>query len=261
MENKPVVIVTGASRGLGASIADWLGRIHAGVVLVARTRDGLERTAALVEKRGGTPLFLAADVAHADECAAVVDTVLAKFDRLDALVNNAGVFQPLAAVSASDPDQWRYNIEVNLMGPYNMARVAIESLRSHRGRIINVSSGAANHSIDKASAYCAAKAGLNHFTRVLAAEEPLLTVIAVRPGVVDTAMQAFIRENGPGVMAADQIGYYQNLKSDGLLEPPAVPARAIAWLALYAPSTLSGAFIDYDDPRIVRPSEEVFGRV
>ena len=61
-------------------------------------------------------------------------------------------------------------------------------LRRQRGRIINVSSGAANHPIAMASAYCAAKAGLNHFTRVVAEEEPSLTVVAVRPGVVDTAI-------------------------------------------------------------------------
>jgi len=242
MENHPVIIVTGASRGLGASVAAWLGRSKAVVVLVARTRHALEQTAVQVQDQGGTAFIIAADVVHARECASIVTRTLSKFSRLDALVNNAGVFQPLAAVADSDPAQWRYNLEVNLLGPYNLARAAIAPLRQHRGRIVNVSSGAANHPISNASAYCAAKAGLNHFNRVLAEEEPLLTVVAIRPGVVDTAMQTYIREQGLGVMASDQLAYYQNLKTDGLLEPPHVPARVVAWLALHAPRRLSGEF-------------------
>jgi NAD(P)-dependent dehydrogenase (short-subunit alcohol dehydrogenase family) len=259
MENHPVIIVTGASRGLGASIAAWLGSKKAVVVLVARTRRALEQTAAQVQAQGGTALVLAADVARAHECASIVTKTLANFSRLDALVNNAGVFQPLAAVADSDPDQWRYNLEVNLLGPYNLARAAIAPLRQQRGRIINISSGAANLPIGKASAYCAAKAGLNHFTRVLAEEEPLLTVVAIRPGVVDTAMQTYIREQGQGVMEPDQIAYYLNLKTDGLLEPPSVPARVVAWLALHAPRPLSGEFLSYDDHRVQRPAEDFFG--
>jgi len=259
MVNHPVIIVTGASRGLGASIAAWLGRAKAIVVLVARNRRALKHAAAQVQDQGGTAFVLAADVAHADECASIVTQTIETFSRLDALVNNAGVFGPLAAVADTNPDQWRRNLEVNLLGPYYLTRAAIAPLRRHRGRIVNVSSGAANHPISKASAYCAAKAGLNHFTCVLAQEEPLLTVVAVRPGVVDTAMQAYIREQGPGVMEPDQIAYYQNLKTEGLLEPPFVPARVIAWLALNAPEALSGEFLSYDDQRVRQPSEAFFG--
>jgi len=259
MKKQPVIIVTGASRGLGASVAVWLGRIGAAVALVAQTHRALEQTATQVQNQGGTPLVLPADVRHATACATVISKTLENFGCIDALVNNAGVFQPLAAVANADPDLWRYNIEVNLLGPFQMTRAAMGPLRQQGGRIVNVSSGAANHPIAMASAYCAAKAGLNHFTRVLAEEEPSLTVVAVRPGVVDTAMQVYIREQGPGVMPNDQIAYYQNLKTDGLLEPPLVPARVIAWLALHAPRSLSGAFIDYDDARVQRPAEDFFG--
>ena len=258
MEDKPVVIVTGASQGLGAAIAHWLGRIKAIVVLVARTAQTLEQTAVAVKEQGGAPLVLPVDVARADACFNVVQETMQRFGRLDALINNAGVFQPLAATADSDPEQWRYNIEVNLLGPYHMIRAAIGPLRHRKGRIVNVSSGAAVHSICNASAYCAAKAGLNHLTRVLAEEEPLVTVVAIRPGVVDTAMQTYIRTHGPGVMEPGQIAYYRGLKTDNLLEPPAVPARVIAWLALKAPSGITGDFIDYDDQRFRKPSEDFF---
>ena len=91
------------------------------------------------------------------------------------------------------------------------------------------SSGAATLTVEHVSAYCAAKAALNHFTRVLAAEEPRLTVMAVRPGVVDTRMQKLIRRDGLEVMTAEQAAYYQNLKVRGELEAPEVPGRAIAY--------------------------------
>jgi NAD(P)-dependent dehydrogenase (short-subunit alcohol dehydrogenase family) len=123
-----------------------------------------------------------------------------------------------------------------------------------------VSSGAANRVIENASAYCAAKAALNHFTRVLAGEEPELTAVAVRPGVVDTDMQAFIRNEGSNVMSDEQLAYYRQLKALGELEPPEIPGRSITWLALYAPPGFSGQFFDYDDPRIAGPALEVFGK-
>ena len=81
----------------------------------------------------------------------------------------------------------------------------------------------------------------------------------MRPGVVDTDMQAFIRNLGSKAMPAEQAAYYQQLKDRGELEPPEIPARSIAWLALYAPLEFSGKFLDYDDPRINRTALEVFG--
>jgi NAD(P)-dependent dehydrogenase (short-subunit alcohol dehydrogenase family) len=98
------------------------------------------------------------------------------------------------------------------------------------------------------SAYCTAKAALLHFTRVVAAEEPLLTCVALRPGVIDTAMQTFIRQEGAASMEYEKMVYFRQLKSQKRLEPAQVPARVLAWLALHAPSDWSGRLIDYDDP-------------
>jgi NAD(P)-dependent dehydrogenase (short-subunit alcohol dehydrogenase family) len=100
---------------------------------------------------------------------------------------------------------------------------------------------------------------LNHFTRVLAVEEPELTALTVRPGVVDTDMQTLIRQEGPQAMPPDQADFYRRLKDRGELEPAEVPARSIAWLALYAPREFSGKFLDYDDSLISGPALEVFG--
>jgi NAD(P)-dependent dehydrogenase (short-subunit alcohol dehydrogenase family) len=259
MNNSPVVIVTGASRGLGAAVAGWLAKVGAGLTLVARSEGDLNRLAEDLGHAGSGPLVCRADISDYDACRKTVENTLERFGRIDSLVNNAGIVQPIAAISDSDPADWRYNLEVNLIGPFNLIRAAISHLRMHNGRIVNVSSGAANLALENVSAYCTGKAALNHFTRVLAAEESALTALTVRPGVVDTAMQTYIRREGPTAMPAEQVAYYQQLKDHGQLEPPEIPARSIAWLALHAPRQFSGQFFDYDDPRISSKALEVFG--
>jgi NAD(P)-dependent dehydrogenase (short-subunit alcohol dehydrogenase family) len=259
MTRESVVIVTGASRGLGAAVARWLAKSGAAVTLVARSEEKLQQVAADIRRLGGNPLVFRADVSDYHACRTAVETTLDRFGRIDSLVNNAGIVQPLCPIADTHPDDWRHNIEVNLFGPFYLVRAAISDLRKHNGRIVNVSSGAATMVIENASVYCTGKAALNHFTRVLAAEEKGLTALTVRPGVVDTGMQAVLRNEADNALPAQQITYYQQLKERGELEPPEVPARAIAWLALYAPREFSGKFLDYDDPRISRPALEVFG--
>jgi NAD(P)-dependent dehydrogenase (short-subunit alcohol dehydrogenase family) len=144
------------------------------------------------------------------------------------------------------------------MGAFRLIHAAVSALRDSNGRIVNVSSGAATMALENVSAYCVSKAAVNHFTRVLAAEEPAITALAVRPGMVDTAMQDYIRDRGPEVMPPEQLAYYTNLKERGELEPPEIPGRAIAWLALHAPKDFSGKYLDYDDPRISRSAMEFF---
>lgn len=254
-----VAIVTGASRGLGAAVARWLASAGSAVTLIARSREKLEGIAAEISRLGGRPLICPADVSDFNSCRRAVDSTLDHFGRIDALVNNAAIVQPLARVADADPEDWRRNIEVNLLAPFYLVRAALAELRRRNGRIVNVSSGAANLALETVSAYCTAKAALNHFTRVLAAEEKDVAAMAVRPGVVDTDMQAVLRNEGDNAMPAEQIAYYRQLKDQGELEPPEVPARAIAWLALHAPHEFSGKFLDYDDPRISRTARDILG--
>jgi NAD(P)-dependent dehydrogenase (short-subunit alcohol dehydrogenase family) len=175
---------------------------------------------------------------------------LAHFGRVDALINNAGSVEPLKSVAETSPRQWYHNIGTNLLGPYFLIHRLLPELRRRRGRIITIGSGAANIPIPAASAYCAAKAAIKQLTRVLALEEPKVTSLAVRPGNVDTAMQAYLRRHAPDVMPRDYAAYYWRIWKEGRLQSPAVPARAISWLALHAPAEWSGETIDIDDPRI-----------
>lgn len=258
-EDSPVVMVTGASQGMGAEVVKWLARAGCRIALTARSVDPLEALASMLKTKAGALLPLAFDVSDAAQCRLAVNKTLERFGRLDALVNNAGTLEPMAPIAQADIDQWQYGIGVNLLGPFYLTRYALDALRHVRGRVVNVSSGAARNPIAGWSAYCAAKAGLTHFTRVLAVEEPRVTCVALRPGIVDTGMQALIRSQGASAMDAEKVAYFHRLKSENRLEPPAVPARALAWLALYAPQSWSGEFMEYDDPRISVPAMEKFG--
>ena len=157
MKSKPVVIVTGASRGVGAAAARWLAGAGTAVTLIARSQEELRHEAEAIDRFGGDCLFVAGDVSDPHFCRSAVEKTLARFHRLDALVNNAGTVEPLATVANARPADWHYNVEVNLLGPVYMSMAAIPELRGRNGRIVNVSSGAAYHVIAAASAYCAAK--------------------------------------------------------------------------------------------------------
>ncbi len=259
MSQPPVIIITGASRGLGAAVADWLARVGSALTLTARSADALSETTDAVIQRGGRALPVAADAAGPEAADKVVRETIDRFGRIDAVINNAGILSPIARLADADPTQWRRNIDVNLLGPVYLIRAALPFLSRSTGRAVNVSSGAADKAISGWSAYCAAKAGLTHLTRVLAAEYPEITAVSIRPGVVDTRMQAEIRKNGEAGMTDEAVAGFRRLKADGALEPPAVPARAIAWLALKAPADWSGRFLDYDDPAVATPAADLFG--
>ena len=254
MDKPPVVIVTGASRGLGAATSICLARAGALVALLARDMGALRAVAGQIEKLGGQAFMVAADVGNETACREAVESVLQKTAEVNALVNNAGQLAPLATVAEADPDEWHRNVKVNLLGPFYLIQSALPALRASRGRVINVSSGAAIKPTGAWSAYCAAKSGLNHLTSVLALEEPDVTAVSIRPGVVDTQMQDRIRSDGQQYMASDTLEYFQRLKEEGNLLPPEVPARSIAWLALNAHHKWSGQFLSYDQEDIAGPA-------
>jgi NAD(P)-dependent dehydrogenase (short-subunit alcohol dehydrogenase family) len=259
MNARPVVILTGASKGLGAATARWLGKIGARVALIARSKKSLDLVAKEVSAAGGKALPMVADIATAASCQTFIGNTLDQFHRIDALINNAAVISPLTPIESANIDDWEYALAVNLLAPFYLIKFALPALKDSKGRIINISSGAARTAIASASAYCVSKAGLTHLTHVLAEEVPGITTLSVRPGVVDTDMQKHLRREGRTSLKPDQFSYYDHLKKNNQLEPPEVPARSIAWLALFAPRHMNGEFRNYDDPDINAPAENIFG--
>ena len=247
-----VVLITGASRGLGAAIARFLNAAGCHLVLAARTREPLEDLASQCSRA----LVVSCDLAEAGQANGLVESALKEFGRLDAVVHNAGVLGPLDRLAEADPQSWEYNLRVNLLAPMLLTRAALPHLRHPQGRIVHISTGAAVKPMEGWSAYCASKAGLLHLSSVIAAEEPEVISVSLRPGVIDTAMQAEIREQGAHGMTQDKWKNFVNLKEQGQLEPPEVPGRVAAWLALHAPKEWSGEFLQYSEERLSHPAQE-----
>lgn len=247
---KPTVIITGASRGLGAATALATADLGANVVLNARSADLLAEHVDHIRNLGGAAIAVAGDVTVADDCQQLVETAVAQFGRLDSLVSNAGTIKPIAPVRRAELAAWQRNLTVNLLSPMILIQAALPQLRLHRGRIIVVSGGAAINAVPGWSAYCAAQAGLVQFNRVLAMEEADITSICFRPGIVDTQLQATIREDGAEGMPPEAHARFMRYYQRGELLPPQVPAGALAILALFAPAEWSGQFLAWDDQRI-----------
>ena len=245
-----VAIVTGAGRGIGAASAEALAAAGARVVLTARGEDEIAAVLRRIHAQGGAGIAVPADVSDSDQVEEVVEAALGAYDRVDILVNNAGVVWPLDLVVEADLDEWAYNIHVNLVGPFYLTRNVLPlMLDQHYGRILNVTSGAATHPVPGASAYGAAKAGLDQFTRILALElrGTGVHVNALRPGEVDTDMQADIRSVDTEGTTFDT-SYFHQIFEQGRLRAPALVAQAIYWLVGPWGRDAHGQFYDLDDP-------------
>lgn len=245
-----VVIVTGASRGIGAATARSLGAFGAGVTVVARGTGALERVAAQVAHAGGDPVVVAVDVTEPTAARTIVDATLERWGRIDGVVNNAATVEPMQRAHALDTAAWQATFLLNAAAPAALTGAALPALRATAGRVVNLSSTAAALAIAGLGPYCASKAALAHLTRVLAIEEPGVTAVNVQPGPVDTEMHVSLRADPNRSLEAKRHALYERLLADGELRTADVPGRAIAWLALFAPASWTGLEVQHDDARI-----------
>ncbi len=228
-----VAIVTGASRGIGKAAAERLASLGAAVVVTSRSEEQVESVAATLRQQGATAIGVPADVADPEQVERIIEATLEQFRRVDILVNNAAVVWPVEEVIDTDADEWTYSIQVNLLGPFYLARNVLPLMMNQQyGRIVNVSSGAAVNPIVGASAYSTAKAGLDMFTRALAQELTNSGVIvnSLHPGMVDTDMQVDLRSVDTGDSPLDFTRFHE-AHEQGRLRTPQDVARAVTWLA------------------------------
>ena len=229
-----VIIVTGASRGIGEAAALALGKAGATLMLTARDGKLAGDVAQAVVAAGGRATARSCDVSDYAATAALVAETISQFGRVDALVNNAGVIEPIARIEDSDPAAWARNIEINLIGAYNAVRAVLPGMIVQGGgTIVNVSSGAAIRPLEGWSAYCTGKAGMHMMTRAIHLElaEKGIRVFGFQPGTTDTDMQVLIRASG-----INQISQIPR----GNLTPVAHPAAAIVYLCTPAADNLNG---------------------
>src|SRR2546421_9362223 len=180
-------LVTGGSSGIGYAIARMLRDEGYGVTISARNRERLEAAAG---ELGAEPI--AGDVAREEDCEEIVAQHRARFERLDVLVNSAGV-GVAARIEELETKQWDLQLNVNLRGVFLVTRFALPLLTESRGIVVNISSIAGTMAAPGLAAYGAAKAGLISLTRSLNAEhaDDRIRATAICPGFVDTPMAAW----------------------------------------------------------------------
>jgi NAD(P)-dependent dehydrogenase (short-subunit alcohol dehydrogenase family) len=218
-------IVTGVSRGLGEALAHAL--LVRGYFVMGVGRASGARLA------GPNYRFVEFDLAEAERVGEILGEPFAQLaarrPEYVCLVNNAALGTPVGVIGTLDAKEISRSLAVNLAAPIALAnlfcRVFVED--AYERRIINVSSGAAGNAMPGVSNYCVAKAGLEMLTRSLAAEQPdgRFRAITVRPGVIDTGMQEFMRSQPKEVLPGVALfaGFYQG----GQLVPPDTTARVI----------------------------------
>jgi NAD(P)-dependent dehydrogenase (short-subunit alcohol dehydrogenase family) len=185
-----VIVVTGASSGIGRETARLFGRLGARVALVARRRKLLGEVAGEVEAAGGRAMVVPADVGVARAARTAVARVRRSWRRVDVLVNNAGILLP-ARVATLKPADLETMLRVNLFGALHMTQAALPGmLRRPGGSIVNVASLAGRRGVMELGGYCATKFALVGLTEALRTEVPpaSLHIGLVLPGVVETPM-------------------------------------------------------------------------
>ena len=217
-------IVTGASRGIGAATARALSQAGAAVVLAARAMDQIEAVAREIRHAGGQTETVRCDVSRWPDVERAVHTCRDRFGRVDIMVNNAGVIDPIGHLADSDPAAWGQATDINFKGVYHGLRAVLPIMKAQgSGTVVNISSGAAHQPLEGWSHYCAAKAAAHMLTRAadLECRPNGVTVVGLSPGTVATYMQEAIK--GSGMNPVSQLEWSSHI-------PPEWPARAVVWL-------------------------------
>ncbi|MFO7309988.1 MAG: SDR family oxidoreductase [Pseudomonadota bacterium] len=215
-----VVLITGASSGIGAGIARELGKAGAKLVLGARRTDRLQALAEEIRSQGGEALTRRLDVTERADVSAFAETAREAFGRVDVIVNNAGVM-PLSLMSSLQVDEWDRMVDVNIKGVlYGIAAVLPEMRARGSGHIINIASIGALTVSPTAAVYCATKFAVRAISDGLRQENDRIRVTCIHPGVVESELADTITDP----TAAELMRTYRAIA----LKPDAI-ARAVRY--------------------------------
>lgn len=233
---KQVVLLTGASQGIGRALALVMARAGAALGLVARDEGALDQLTEEITSQGGQALAIAADVSQPDMVERAVTQFQAVFGHIDVLINAAGIQTPIGLFQENDPDEWEQTFRVNLFGPARLIKAVLPMMLARgQGKIINFSGGGATGPRPNFSAYAVSKAALVRFTETLAIElKPYnIQVNAVAPGAVNTRMLDEIIAAGTKAGDEQKAGL-ERLASGG------TPVELVCELVLFLASPASG---------------------
>lgn len=202
MSNK-VILITGASSGIGAGIARELAASGAVLLLGARRVDRLQALAAELEQQGAEVAVAELDVTSRASVQQFAEVALTKWGRIDVMINNAGVM-PLSPLASLKVDEWDQMIDVNIKGVlYGIAAVLPPMLAREAGHIINIASIGALSVSPTAAVYCATKFAVRAISDGLRQESQQLRVTCIHPGVVESELAASITDPAAAALMAD----------------------------------------------------------
>ncbi|MFK5997524.1 MAG: SDR family oxidoreductase [Rhodobacterales bacterium] len=216
------VLITGASRGIGAATARAFAQLGAKVMLVARSAADIQKIADQINGAGGKAAAKTCDVSDPAQVKAVIETCVASFGALDVLINNAGALEPIEHLNGSDVAAWAKVIDINVNGVYYAMREALPHMKTG-GTILTIGSGAATNALEGWSAYCTSKAAVHHLNACLDKEEREngIRALVLSPGTVATDMQRAIKDSG--VNPVSQLDWAAHI-------PPEWVAKALVWM-------------------------------
>lgn len=241
-----VALVTGASRGIGRTIALALTQAGAAVAVCARSEEAVADVARQIAALNGRALAVRCDVLHRTEVEDMIARVEAAIGPVDLLVNNAGQFGPTGPLAGTDSDVWWQTLEINLRGPLYCARAVLPGMLSRgHGRMVNVSSSSGFAAVPMLSAYAVSKAALYRFSENLAAETRAhgVMVFTIIPGLVRTAMSESALSCGEP--AIEQWFRHAFVNQEDVSAESA--GKLVVYLASGAADVLSGRYISAND--------------
>lgn len=236
-----VAVITGGSRGIGLGIAKELLKEDYTVVLTARSRS--EGVSALEKEYGNRVVFISCDISDEAQVAGLVADVGERFGKIDLLVNNAGVAprvrKDILEITREDFD---YVVDINLKGTFFVTQSFVPLLTANeKSRIVNISSMSAYTASVNRGEYCVSKAGISMLTKLFAARlaEDGVSVVEIRPGIIDTDMTAKVKEK------------YESLIADGItpikrMGTPEDIGKCVASIAKGSFDFCTGTVIDCD---------------
>ncbi|KAM7221062.1 hypothetical protein V8F06_003624 [Rhypophila decipiens] len=242
-----VIIVTGASRGIGLAIATCLLKESHNVVLVSRSENELQK---IKDEFPSQVVYLAIDLTVPEAASRVTELAIQSYGRIDGIVINHGVLSPIARISDVSVQELKALFDANFFSAVAIAKAVIPHLRASEGRMIFTSSGAALKGYAAWGAYGSSKAALHSLAQHIAVEEDIVAV-SVSPGRVDTDMQKEIREKGSTAMAEKDYAGFVTAFDEGKLNKPEWPAEVMARLSLEAKPELSGKYLVWNAPELV----------
>lgn len=235
------VLITGASRGIGAEAGRVFALAGANVGLLARTEQSV---LALADDLGERAFGMACDVSDFGQVESAVQTCLDRFGGLDVLINNAGVIEPISHLATADAEGWGRAVDINLKGVFYGMRAALPVMAAAGGgTILTISSGAAHSPIEAWSHYCSSKAGAAMLTRCADKENHHLGIRAMglSPGTVATQMQREIKSSG--INPVSQLNWEDHIPADW-------PARTLLWMCSSDADEFVGTEISLRDDAI-----------